>query len=346
MTEQVTKDANIEEGSSPALDATKTESSAVATTDAKQQPSTLEAAVDELLTERKKTEEPQTEPSTDAKGPKAADAAEGNVQKLNQTEEPAAKLPPVPGDEFKDLPFHKHERFQQLVKERNELKAATEKVKDPLDRITAIDNYCNEHRINGDQFRQALEIVALLNNDPKKAWEKLQPTLQQLQQYVGQGDISLPPDLQQAVEAGTLDVNYARRIVAAERQREFVAQRSQQTQMQDRNTATYNAVAGWEEQIKRTDPDFVRKFPMVSSRFSVLAADHAQRSGQPVLSPQIAVQLANQAYAEINDALQGFIPKPQMTKVITTNGGSSARQTNEPKTWDDLTNQLVSQFSR
>jgi hypothetical protein len=180
-----------------------------------------------------------------------------------------------------------------------------------------------------------MEIQALLNTNPQEAWKRLQPVVEQLTRFTGQGQVSLPADLQAEVEGQTLSEARAREILALREQTKFNESRATKSQMETRNNDVFNAIQTWENNVRTHDPDFPRKQKMVSNRFSILAADNSAKTGQQFLDAQTARTLAQQAYDEVNQEIGSFIPKPQVTKVLSTNG-SAVAEPKEPTTWAEI----------
>src|SRR5438445_12906573 len=196
-------DANPPEGASstPAIDANKDFADLAVAALEKEHPSTLE-----------------TPPASSAGKDGQSAQADGDVGKTNKTPEgeqtpPAAQQATPAKGEFEDLPFHKHERFVAIVKERNDFKSVVEKAKPQLERLDGLDSFCNQNGITAQQFQNVMEITALINTNPTEALKRLQPTLEHLQKHEGQ---VLPPELQAEVDSGKLPLEYAQRIAKAE----------------------------------------------------------------------------------------------------------------------------------
>ncbi len=274
----------------------------------------------EAFNAQRKPSAPSTELPTD---PAAAPAGEGDIRLSNKTaEEPpqaaVVTVPPVETpkiEDFSNLPFHKHERFQALVKERAEFKAANDAARPQIERLTAIDQFMAQNRISVDQFKQALEIQALINTAPETALERLEPLYKHLQEFKGQ---VLPTDLKDEVDAGTLPLARAQEIAKLRKQTQFKEQVSQQTARDSNAERLMTALSSWEDTARRTDPDYERKKNFVLNRFVALSAQ------QPWQTAEQAVGLAKRAYDEVNTELGTFVPKPKATKNPPVNGHSAA----------------------
>lgn len=270
-----------------------------------------------------------TESSTEVKEDSQEKAPEGDIIKDNKiAEETKQEVQPKPDDkkeeDFTSLPFHKHERFQALVKEKNELKTSVEAAKPSIERLTAIDAFCAQNRISFDQFKQALEIQALINTSPEAALDRLQPLISQLQEFKGQ---VLPEDLKKEVDDGSLPLARAQEIAKLRKQTQFKEQQSQQTARDTQSERLMTALSSFEDSVRRTDPDYENKKQLVLDRFVALSAR------EPWQTPEQAVSLAKRAYTEVTAKLSAFVPKPKPTKNPPVNGHSAAAKP-QFTTWD------------
>lgn len=238
-------------------------------------------------------------------------------------------------DDYSDLPFHQHERFKEVVQQRKELKESLAKAEPHIQQAKVIQQFMTDNGITPEQFKNVMEIQALLNSNPLEAKKRLQPVLEYLSKFEG---IALPADLQQEVDSGTLSLERARQIVSLQTQKSFVEERSQQSQVQQRNNALFNTLNMWETQMQRNDPDYTRKQQMVVDRFVALSAS------QPWQTPDQIVALANKAYQDVNQWISGWVPKPKTTRNLSSNGASTAVD-DEPKSWDQVEAHMVKKFA-
>lgn len=317
-TENENLDANEAASSTAHPDATTTTASSAAT-DANDGKSKDFA---ELAIEAMNLKSKATESSTEAPDPNA-EAAAGDIIKHNTTDEKpleaASDQAPKPDDkkedDFSSLPFHKHERFQALVKERNEFKTIAETTKPLVERQTVLEQFMAANRISPDQFKQLMEIQALINVSPEQALERIEPIYQKLQEFKG---LVLPDDLKTEVDAGTLPLARAQEIAKLRKQTQFKEQQTQQTARDTNAERLMSALSSWEDVARRTDPDYERKKNFVLNRFVALSAQ------QPWQTPEQAVTLAKRAYDEVNNELGTFVPKPKPTRNPPPNGHSAA----------------------
>jgi len=256
------------------------------------------------------------------------------------------------GDEenFDDLPFHKHPRFQKLISERNELRDEreaweTEKTElgDKASRYEAVNGFLTESNISGEEFGQLLEMGSLLKNDPAQFMEKIQPYLQQAGVFTG--DV-LPDDIMQDIQNGYMSEERGRELAALRAKGSFQQnkieqtnqslndqerQRTFETMMQNNQTA----VSSWEQQWKRTDPDYDKKQPLVLQAYGSLCQQ------KPPQTPEDAVKLAQEAREGVEAHLRTLLPKKPPVEPVTESGRGSA-STPEPKNVRDIVDQFTS----
>ena len=254
---------------------------------------------------------------------KAADqvAPDSDGGTPKEDEEKADDKPKL-GDE--SLPFHKHPRFQELIKERNEFKTKVEQYEPAIKRDQALSEFCQKNSITNDEFVSAMEIAALLHNDPKKALESLRGYVETLELTLGN---KLPADLQKEVDDGALSEERAKELAnlrVKSQGLEYTGRKSEQQVAQERQHSIMNAVNSWDASKRTSDPAYEKKYPLIEKAFVALCAQ------TPPRTPAEAVQIAEKAYAEVNTALGTLVPKPPARKVLRSNG-ATAKNTIEVK---------------
>jgi hypothetical protein len=176
--------------------------------------------------------------------------------------------------------------------------------------------------------------VALINTDPAKAWERLQPTIQQLQEFKGE---VLPNDLKSDVDEGLLTIERAKEIATlrqqtkrGQEQQQLSAQQQQQLAVQRRISDCQTALKGWQENVMQRDPDFTPKqgddapdgkyeWVMDKSREMIRSAmDAGQING-----PADVVKLVEKAYATVGASIARFQPKKEAKRSLSSTRSSS-----------------------
>lgn len=299
-------------------DAKPADSSDADKTDANEQPENLLDVVKSAVEPKKEAEESST--SGDSQEEDEAKA------KGEGEEKPEAK---AEAEDDSKLPFHSHPRFQELIRERNELR-------EPAANFNRITGFMQEHGLGSDEVAEGFEIMALLKSGDR---EKLSQARDWFASRLGALDETLgavlPADLQDRVDNGLIDEETAGELAkarAAEKIREGrdqkEAERTEQQRQDEarRNSATKmaNAVEGWETRIKGSDPDYSKKADMVMRTCRAMMAEEGK---QPTNEAE-AVALAERAYAKVNEDLKSLLPKPK--QVIPAPTGQSATATAAP----------------
>lgn len=247
-----------------------------------------------------------------------------------ETEEEGEPDSEVETDTEEELPpFHEHPRWQQMLSDNRELK-------DRVKIVDELENYISESGLEMSDVDQGIELMRLLTHEPEKALEALAPIIDQIQQFNGQGP--LPVDLQDAVDAGKITEEYAQQLSSERVQSKFYQNRVTKIQTQVKETTEAEreeqlretekqikqSVDKWEEDWKKSDPDFNKKHQQVHDRVIALALAEG-----PPATPEEGVALAERARNEVEKYLKTFIPRKAESRTVT--GGSSANTAPEPK---------------
>lgn len=232
-----------------------------------------------------------------------------------------------------DDPLHKHPRFQEVIKERNEVREQLKAVEPELADYRNIVGFMDSNSLKNEEVFEGFKIMAALKNNPALAAQMLAPHIAALNQFLG---ISLPPNLQKQVEDGLITPEAARQLAATQNQNahlqtQSVAQRQRQEQevqarqQQQATQAIQGSVAGWEAQKKASDPDYAKKYSFFESALRVAI------QAQPPRTSQEAVTLADRIYKEVSKNLLGVMPSRQpITPIPSTT--SSSNGSSAPKT--------------
>lgn len=223
------------------------------------------------------------------------------------------------------LPFHNHPRWKQLVQERDNFKSRS-------DEYGKIETYMSVNRLTPQEVAQGYQVMALIKNNPAEAYRVLQGHLQRLAPIVGE---TLPEDIEKKVEMGDVDVESAKELARARAHANFLAAQQQQAlaeqQAQDFNAkqaSAREAVMGWEETMKRRDPDYSAKQKFVMDRVR-----NVLQTVQPQ-SAEEALAIVEKAYQEVTQDMSAFIPKRPST--VLTSSASSVSAKPQPKTLLDV----------
>lgn len=293
----------------------------------------------------------------DGKG--SADAAASSASSEEAGEDTGDQKPTKTADDYSDVPFNKHPRFQEVL---GKLKAAEtdavryRNVQGFLDRegvsgeeaASALSYLANVRKrgLEMDELANGLDIMAQAKTDPAGAFERLRPWLQQL--VVAAGEV-LPNDLAQRVQNRELSPEAAfelsrtrARLASQDAVRSFEQQRAETDQRTQAQRAVTDAVAEWENDRRARDPNFDAKYPAI-----VAEAQKLQALGWKPTDPAGVKEQLKRAYASVNGGIrQSATPAPATPKPPVTpirSGGHVAAPTApvKPKSTLDIINQVV-----
>lgn len=222
-----------------------------------------------------------------------------------QGQEPGSEQKKPDDENFSDVPFNKHPRFQQLLRERNSFKQDAE-------RYQNVDRFLFDAGLSSVEAADGLTIMGLAKTNPAEAWKQIRPWLEKL--VVAAGEV-IPDDLRQRVAKGelsqdaALEVSKARAtaasVQAAQSFREQQEERRQQTSNQN---AVQQTAADWEADRMTKDPNFAAKQPAVMKEVIYL-----QRTDGMPTTPQGVIDMLKKAYKTVNDGLK---PAPVTTPAV------------------------------
>lgn len=248
--------------------------------------------------------------------PEAA-ASSAEVEKEGDKADPkATQAAKEPDDEkFSDVPFHKHPRFQQLLKQRDSLKGDAERYRN-------VEGFLRQHNVPAEEASQALTIAALLRNDPVKAWETLKPIVQQL--LVDAGEV-LPQDLKARVESQELTVEAANEIAKERAKRTSVeqSQKTAQERAEEERVRTHieslrTAANTWDAERSAKDPNFEAKRSKIMKELAWIHTTEGKAD-----TPEGVRKQLDAAYKAVGSVA---VPRPK-TAVPTVGEATRKRQT-------------------
>lgn len=266
---------------------------------------TLESVVRAAAAKTSKAQEPESsdrERSGDTATPEAEAAKGGEIPADAKTESES------------DVPFHKHPRWQAVLRERDTYKTGHEQ-------FEQIQGFMRTNALEPQEVADGFEIMALIRRDPGKALERLRPFVEQLELVTG---ARLPTDLQQRVEDGVLDDETARETAQLRIERERIAQAAQyaqqQREVQDSGARVQSiqaAVTTVEQEIRSGDPDYARKQPFVMDRVRALIAEERPQT------VEASVAIVRRAHNEISERLKPLAPQRKPVTPVTS--GTAAK---------------------
>lgn len=288
-------------------------------TDAQQPEKDVLSVVRDVVSERK----PDPEASSAKAEEDGAPAPEGKSPEKQDDEE------------YSDVPFNKHPRFQQLLRERKEFKA-------DATRYRNIENFLETNGVEAEEAAEALTVAALAKTDPVACWARIKPWVQQV--LVAAGEV-LPEDLQGRVAAGELsqeaafEVSRSRATVqTVQTQRTFAEQQAERRAQQEAHTALMTTAQTWEADRRAKDPNFEAKYGPLQREIAYLI----QTEGRPTTPDGVKAQL-QKAYAAVNASFRppapvAPTPAPAVKPAIrpVTSGQVAAQAQPEPNSVLDI----------
>jgi hypothetical protein len=206
-------------------------------------------------------------------------------------------------------------RIQQLLSQRAELQAQVEAVRPMAEAILPLG-------LKPDDVSQGLGLIAALNRGDFEGFlQGVAPFVDFAQQATGR---ALPADLQQQVQQGYITLDLARQLAASRLQSQMAVGRQQMTEQQlqaERQATLANTlrktVSDWEAATRATDPDYAAKEALIKSEVQARMV----RQGVP-RTPEAALQMARDAYNEVNSRISAFKPKPVPTRPAPNSAAS------------------------
>lgn len=252
------------------------------------------------------------EPAEDEEGATASPAE--SEEDGESTDEDASKEE-QDDEDYTDVPFHKHPRFQQLLRERNGFK-------DDAQRYQNVQTFIDQRGLQAEEAANLLVIGGLMKTNPAEAWARMKPTIQNL--LIAAGEV-LPDDLKQRVQKGEISqemaLEYSRlraQTKSAETTRSFEQQRQEQQRAQQATTDLMDASAAWEADRRKKDPNFDAKYDSLIDKVYAL-----QRRGEiPKTPAEVKAQL-DKAYKAITPPVRGGQQRHRQ-QTQTNSGGQVA----------------------
>lgn len=234
-------------------------------------------------------------------------------------------------ENFSDVPFHKHPRFQEVIRQRNSFKVDAE-------RYQNVQSFLDNSGMTADEAANGLISMAKAKTDPAAAWAEIKPWVQKL--LIAAGEV-LPDELAARVQKGELtqeaafELSRSRAQVASVDSRQSFAQqqaeRRAQTQLANDLVST---ATSWEKDRQIKDPNFAAKQPLLMREVAFL---HAQE-GKPSTVAGVTDQL-QRAYKAVNAAFKAATPTPAQRRpaIKPVTGGTVAGNVREaPKNTLDI----------
>lgn len=208
---------------------------------------------------------------------------------------------PADDENYTDVPFHKHPRFQRLLQDKKT--AEVDAV-----RYRNVEGFLQRSNLDANEAADGLKMMGLAKTDPVAAWEQIKPWVEKVAIAAG---VIMPPDLQEKVQGGqmtreaAIEVSKARAQVQSFQTRETLQQQqAQQRSVAEARQAILGAATTWEADRQAKDPNFTAKVPALQRELAYLHATE----GRPN-TPQGVKEQCQRAYDAVNKAF--VAPQPQ-----------------------------------
>lgn len=268
-----------------------------------------------------------------------ADTPEGSSpegEKVEEQPKPDAETKEQDNENYSDVPFAKHPRFQQLLRKAkvNEQDATN---------YRNVQTFMDTNGISAEEAAEGFQIMALMRSNPAAAWEMLKPYAQNL--AIAAGEV-LPQELVQRVNAGEMSqaaaIEFSRaqaKLKSVENHQSFVEQQQQKAREQQHAQSLRNAADAWAQERQARDPSFEAKQELLTKEVLFL-----QRIEGIPDSPAGVQDQLKRAYAKV--VLPSAVPSPvaQRPKAParpTMSGQGNAQTQARPKTTMDIIDAVV-----
>lgn len=304
--------------------------------------STAEAKPAETTFDRIKAAVTKSEVSPTSKEPEPAVVAD-----------PASTTPDsdeLSEDELKGLHVKTRERFGKLTSKLAAKDTEIAGLAPKAAEFDKIDTFIKNAGLSPQDVGSTLQIAAMLRSEPAKARERLLPIMAELDRILGE---TLPPELQQRVDAGYLTVEDARAVARSAADAKLARERlGQVTEQQTRENeaaatkqsidSTVTAVETWEKQKAATDPDWHTKREEVAELVEIAIAQKARESKNLSYWPSAkeSVQLSEDALKKVEARHKRFAPKLKAIDPPVT-PGASPRSVAQPKNTLDIVRRIA-----
>lgn len=230
-------------------------------------------------------------------------------------------------ENFTDAPFHKHPRFQQLLRQRNTFKQDAE-------RYHNVERFLDQAGLTAEEAADVMTIAGLAKTDPAEAWKQVKPWVQNL--LIASGE-ALPDELRERVQKGemsqeaALELSRAKaRNASAEAAQSFRAQQQERRQVSEHANSLRQSAQDWEADRRRKDPNFANKETAVLKEVLFLQ----QTEGRPNTCEGVVDQL-QRAYKAVNAALKPT-PAPAQRQAIRPITGGQVAGNQQPSNMSTL----------
>ena len=264
---------------------------------------------------------------------------ERGVSRSGESAAPGAQAKDDPGPltqaEIDGYSPRTRKRIDEFRAQINGLKSQIGPLEAQAQTTQALQNFLKQADIAKEDFGLVLDLAAAMRRgDFRTFLEGVAPYVKLAQESLG---IQLPADLQRAVQSGHMTQDAARYTAQVRAQQQLaegqLARVTQETTQRDHaetvrsfQASVAGAVSDWEKGIRRSDPDYARKEPVVRELLHAVVHERG-----PPRSPAEAVEIAKQAYERANAMASRFVPNPRATHQVPSSINRVNGARTEPK---------------
>jgi len=254
------------------------------------------------------------------------------------------------GKKDEDPPFHEHPRWQEMIAERDGLKADVERLEVDAGHFQNLQSFARDANLSQEDMTNGLNIMRLMRNDPVRCYSALQPYMTALEGAIG---VTIPADLQEQVDRGMMTLEAAQlssrdraaarladgRTVQSERtianNTAIQRQEADDKAVDDYKLDVGNSMTSWEEKWKSSDPDYEKLQPFVQDK--IVAKINAATTQ---LSVDDIVKIADDARVEVKKTMSALVPTKKPVEPVRA-GKTVTDPATAPKDALDVVNQVL-----
>lgn len=276
--------------------------------------------------------------------PPSKDEPEANAS-VDDEEDAETDLSEDPSeDELKAAAPKTRERMEKLLSQRHEAREQAKELAPKAEQWDRIEAFRKEQNLTPEHLANAIQITALIENDPARALEALGPVWQSLQQRAG---AVLPDDLEAAVRSGEITRERALQVAKANatltnaqtsQQRQEEA-RQQQAEAEKQAKATEmrsQAATTWETAKAASDPDWHLKRDQVADQFYA----RMMRDGAPETA-EATTKMLEDAAAAVDKLIGNFRQKAPARPAPSAGVSPRSAGAPAPKSYLDVVEQAL-----
>ena len=234
------------------------------------------------------------------------------------------ELPDLTPEELAKFKPDTKARIESLVRQRKQLEAQVASMAPAVESFTRLSTYVSANRLNSQEVSDGLALMASLKRgDFKTFYDGVMPLVKVAAEAIGE---SLPDDLYQKVEDGTLSENEAKELTRLRHENSFLKTETTEAKaareaegVRTQSEHVRGTIASWEAGVRARDPDFVAKQPFIKH----VAGSFLNQRGIP-RTPEEGLQMAKDVYAEANRVFDLNRPSPRPTARQPNGGGPSS----------------------